>query len=130
MEPIRDVQGTLLAYKGTAIDVQGNTVSETYGETDVQGNFIASTVDVGRFDVQGNLMLLNSEPTDITLSVSTIVENSPIGTVVGVFSTTDPDAGNTFTYTLVTGTSSTDNASFEIVGANLKTLVVFDYEAA
>ena len=34
--------------------------------------------------------------------------------VVGTLSTTDPDAGNTFTYTLVSGTGSTDNGAFNI----------------
>ena len=55
-------------------------------------------------------------PTDITLSSSIIPENSVVGTAVGNFSTTDPDAGDTFTYTLVAGTGATDNASFTIAG--------------
>src|SRR5205807_117302 len=42
-----------------------------------------------------------------------------------------PDAANTFTYTLVTGTGSTDNASFNIGGISgdsLRTSAVFDFE--
>jgi hypothetical protein len=71
---------------------------------------------------------VNETPTDLTLSPSSLVENQPAGTTVGTLSTTDPDAGNIFTYSLVTGTGSTDNASFTIVGNALKTTATFDYE--
>jgi VCBS repeat-containing protein len=47
---------------------------------------------------------------------------------VGTLTTTDPDNGNTFTYTLVTGTGSTDNASFTIATDVLKTAASFDFE--
>ena len=61
-------------------------------------------------------LAINSAPTDIALTPSSVAENQPSGTTVGTLTTTDPDAGNTFTYTLVSGTGSTDNASFTIVG--------------
>ena len=70
----------------------------------------------------------NHAPTDISLSNSSMAENQPAGTTVGNFSTTDPDAGDTHTYTLVTGTGKVDNASFDIVGNQLRTKASFDYE--
>jgi ELWxxDGT repeat protein len=70
----------------------------------------------------------NTAPTSLTLSASSIAENQASGTSVGTFSTTDPDAGDTFTYTLVSGTGSTDNASFTIDGSTLKTAASFDFE--
>jgi ELWxxDGT repeat protein len=70
----------------------------------------------------------NDTPTDITLSASSLAENQPTGTAVGTFTTTDPDASDTFTYTLVSGTGSTDNASFSINGNTLKTAASFDFE--
>lgn len=70
----------------------------------------------------------NHAPTDISLSASSIAENNAVGDVIGALSTTDQDSGNTFTYTLVSGTGSTDNASFSITGANLKAGIAFDYE--
>jgi len=70
----------------------------------------------------------NSAPTDITVSATIIPENSALDTVVGTFSTTDVDSGDTFTYTLVPGTGSTDNASFNIDGASLRAGVAFDFE--
>jgi hypothetical protein len=71
----------------------------------------------------------NIAPTDIALSGTSVAENLPIGTSVGTLSTTDPDAGNTFTYTLVAGTGGTDNASFTISGSTLQTAAIFNYEA-
>jgi hypothetical protein len=71
----------------------------------------------------------NSAPTDISLSPSSVPENQPSGTAVGTLSTTDPDAGNTFTYTLVSGAGSTDNGSFAIGGTMLQTAAAFNYEA-
>jgi LPXTG-site transpeptidase (sortase) family protein len=72
---------------------------------------------------------VNETPTDISLSSSSVAENLAANTVVGALSTTDPDSANTFTYTLVSGTGSTDNASFNISGANLRTSSVFNYES-
>ena len=69
----------------------------------------------------------NSLPTDIALSSTAVNQNQPIGTVVGTFSSTDPDAGDTFTYSLVAGAGSTDNASFSISGNQLRTAAVFDF---
>jgi VCBS repeat-containing protein len=71
---------------------------------------------------------VNETPTNISLSSSTVAENQPVNTIVGTFSTADPDTGNTFTYTLVSGAGDTDNGSFNIDGSNLRTSAVFDYE--
>src|SRR4051794_9940719 len=71
---------------------------------------------------------VNDPPTDIALSNSSVNENQPINTVVGTFSTTDPDVGDTHTYTLVGGAGSTDNGSFNISGNQLRTSAVFNFE--
>ena len=70
----------------------------------------------------------NQAPTDLTLTPTSIAENQPSGTTVGALTSTDPDAGNTFTYTLVSGSGSEDNGSFTISGSNLLTAVAFDFE--
>jgi hypothetical protein len=62
----------------------------------------------------------NQAPTDLALSATTVDENVPVNTVIGTFSTTDPDSGNSFTYSLVTGTGDTDNTAFSIVGNQLQ----------
>jgi hypothetical protein len=67
----------------------------------------------------------NNPPTDIALSSTSIKENQPAGTVVGALSTTDPDVGDAFTYTLCGGA---DGSSFQISGNGLQAAVSFDYE--
>jgi CSLREA domain-containing protein/uncharacterized repeat protein (TIGR01451 family) len=68
----------------------------------------------------------NQAPTDIALSNDSVAENSPLGTAVGTFSTSDPDAGDTHTYALVPNFG--DNASFTLDGATLKTNTALDFE--
>src|SRR5205085_2341401 len=70
----------------------------------------------------------NDAPTDIALSDASVFENHPSGTAVGTLSTTDQDAGDSFAYTLVSGTGSADNASFQISGNTLQTAASFDFE--
>ena len=71
---------------------------------------------------------VNEAPTDIALSNTSINENVAANSTVGTLSSTDPDSGNTFTYTLVAGTGSTDNASFNISGSNLRINASPDFE--
>lgn len=57
----------------------------------------------------------NQKPTDIVLDKTTLNGGDGAFTVVGYLSTTDPDANDRFTYTLVAGAGSTDNDQFEIM---------------
>jgi len=70
----------------------------------------------------------NAAPTDLALSSTSVAENAAVGTTVGSLTTTDPDAGDTFTYSLVSGTGSTDNDSFTITGSTIKTATVLDVQ--
>ncbi len=76
----------------------------------------------------GQATPINSAPTDILLSNMVIGENMPSGTLVGTLSTVDPDPGNTFTYSLVSGLGSTDNNAFVITNNVLYTATTFDHE--
>src|SRR6185369_11118466 len=67
-------------------------------------------------DFQLTLVNVNDTPTDLALSSTNIAENQPTGTIVGTLTTTDGDSADTFTYVLVPGTGSADNASFTISG--------------
>ena len=59
-----------------------------------------------------------------------IAENQPIGTVVGEFNATDPDAGATLTYSLVSGPGDGNNSLFTLeTNGTLKTASTFDYES-
>lgn len=81
------------------------------------------------FDKPFNITItdVNESPLDITLSSTSMPENQPAGTTVGMLSTVDPDAGNTFSYVLQAG--GIDNAAFNLVGNTLKTAAVFNYQA-
>ena len=70
---------------------------------------------------------INDAPIDISLTSSSVDENEPIFTTVGSFSTTDPDTGNTFSYSLVSITR--DIVPFIISGSDLLTSAEFDYES-
>jgi hypothetical protein len=90
--------------------------------TDQNGLFAENTFTITVTNV-------NEAPTALNLSASSIAENLPTGTAIGTFSSTDPDTLNTFTYTLVAGTGSTDNGSFTIVGNQLRSNAVLNFEA-
>jgi len=67
-------------------------------------------------------------PTDISLSPGSVAENAPGGTSAGTLAASDPDPGDTHTFTLVAGAGSADNGSFTIVGSTLRTAVSLDHE--
>ncbi len=112
-----------ISLAGSELTVEGSAQSTaiTISASDGEDGHIAVTK-------QFYITILNSEPTGITLSNLSIAENTALSTLVGVLSTTDIDADDTYTYSLVEGTGSEDNGSFGIVGNNLITESVFDYE--
>jgi len=69
-----------------------------------------------------------SPPSSLSLSNASIAENVAAGSVVGTLATVDPDPGETFTYTLVSGTGDTDNAAFRIVGNQVQIIASPDFE--
>ena len=75
-----------------------------------------------------NVVDVNEAPSDISLSKTVIVHQNTMGAVLADITTTDPDVSSAITYSLVTGTGSDDNASFIIVGNQLKANVVFNYD--
>jgi len=71
---------------------------------------------------------VNEKPTSLLISNNTVKEARPVGTLVGSFSSSDSDLGDTFTYTLVAGEGDGGNLSFQIDGDQLLTKAVFDYD--
>ena len=69
----------------------------------------------------------NDPPTDISLDNTSVAENEPSGTTIGIFFTTDAD-GDLYSYSLVSGLGDDDNSWFDIVGDELQTAASFDYE--
>ena len=91
--------GQITVANGGLLDYETNTNHNVTVEvTDSSGNTYSEIFNINVNDI-------NENPTDLSLSNNTIDENSSNGSVVGSVSTTDPDAGETFTYALL------DNAS-------------------
>ncbi|MBE0698233.1 MAG: hypothetical protein IH586_15045, partial [Anaerolineaceae bacterium] len=63
----------------------------------------------------------------VYLNAQWVKEEQPVGTEVGTFSTTNPNAAETFTYSLASGEGSQDNGSFTIQQNKLLTAAVFNY---
>ncbi len=71
---------------------------------------------------------INDAPTAVALAADVIPENTPLGTVIGVFTTTDPDFGGAHTYVLASGEGDLNNSQFIVDGNQLKTNALLDYE--
>jgi uncharacterized delta-60 repeat protein len=84
------------------------------------GEFIENVIPITVLDVPS--------PTIPALSNATIRENLPPGTVVGDLSAL-PAEQAPFTFALVSGTGSEDNARFTVDGSALKIAAPLDYEA-
>lgn len=97
------------------------------GEVATKYNPAEGKASGATFDPSGNQ--IGSAPSDIALSATAIAENRSSGAVVGAFSTTDPDGPGSFTYELVAGDGATDNASFAIVGGELRATAPLDHES-
>ncbi|MDQ8052260.1 MAG: putative Ig domain-containing protein, partial [Pedobacter sp.] len=67
-------------------------------------------------------------PTNILLSATAVNENVVTGTTVATLSSTDANGSDTFTYSLISGTGDTDNATFSIAGNQLNINVSPDFE--
>lgn len=80
-------------------------------------------------DVNG-YAVSNTAPTGISLSTNSIAEDAGANAAVGTLSATDAEGG-VMAWSLVAGTGDNDNASFEIVGDELRLAngVSLDYEA-
>jgi len=62
----------------------------------------------------------NAAPSDITLSSTSVLTTGGLNAIVGVASVTDPDAGDSWTMSMVAGAGDTNNASFNWSGYNLR----------
>ena len=80
---------------------------------------------VRSFNIQiGNLP---DTPIIVYISNNNIPANSPIGTIVGTLTTYDHDPNDTFTYQFSSGSGSTDNTHFTILGNTIYTSIVLNY---
>lgn len=81
------------------------------------------------FEKQFNISIndINDRPIEIVLSDTAIAENQGAGVLVGTFTSIDDDTENEHVYTF-TGTGNNDNDDFSIIGDQLFTKTVFNFE--
>jgi hypothetical protein len=120
-KPVITVDGNLTAsiFTDNPVDVaKPGSYRISYAVTDDAGN-VAETVS-------REVVVFNENPTDVFLSKASVEENLPVGTLVGTFSTEDPDdfdGSRSYAYAMVEG----DAFSVGADGA-LRTGEVFDFE--
>ncbi len=117
---LASVSGTTLTYNVSGLTT-GTSYTFTVKAKDGAGNVSSASNSL--------TVMTKAAPTNILLSANTIAENNSLNRVVGTLSATDVNLGDTFTYSLVAGTGSTDNALFNISGDSLRASQSFDFEA-
>ena len=116
--------GSVLVIGAPRGDSDDSGYVRIFASAPLEGSLSEATATVGI-----SITALNVAPTDITLSNSAVGENSQ-GAIVGQLTTTDPDVGDTFTYTLVPGSGDTDNSLFYIEGDSFRVGTNLDYETS
>jgi hypothetical protein len=120
-----DTDNTAFSIMGNQLQINNSPDFETKNSYSIR----VKTTDQGGLEFEKVLVITvndvnetpgNLAPTDLALSATTVNENVAPNTVIGTFSTTDPDTGNSFTYSLIAGTGDTDNTAFSIVGNQLQ----------
>jgi len=115
-----DTDNTAFAIADNSLQINASPNFETKSSYKIR---VRST-DNGGLSVDKELAIavndINEAPTDLSLGVTTVDESVLVNTVIGTFSSTDQDANNTFTYSLLAGIGDTDNAAFTINGDSLQ----------
>ncbi|WP_338194563.1 gliding motility-associated C-terminal domain-containing protein [Flagellimonas marinaquae] len=112
---------TLIARVATKAELTGTPTNADAGIHNVALT-LSDGIDNVPYNFQITVQAINTAPTDITLDNNSIGQSATgISATVGALSTTDADAGDSHTYTLVSGTGDTDNGSFTISGNTLRT---------
>jgi len=98
-------------FEGASDNGTNNVYDIKVNATDTNGNTTK--------DVAITVTNVNEAPTNAALSASSVAENTSTASAltIGALSTTDPDSGNTFTYSIVGGADQND---FQISGSNLQ----------
>ena len=88
-------------------------------------------VELDEVSITYDIPPTNNPPTDIQIdgaNTDSQNENTGANTDIGTLTTTDPDGGDTHTYSLACSTPGADDAHFNISGDQLRNTTVFDFE--
>lgn len=117
-EDVREIQAALEAVQAAEVEV-------ALAEVEVKEA-------VEEAEVKMRVEAAASIPVDLKLNGGLVLENSPIGTTVGNFTTVievSRSIDTNFVYSLVSGEGDNDYMAFAINGNELVSAVTFDYEA-
>ena len=130
------VNGTLAFTSGQKVkQVSIQILGDVLFEPDKSFRFVLSNAVGGSINNSiSEVTILNDDiangpPTALSVSAMAFNENIAAGSTVATLATTDPDAGNTFTYSLVSGAGDTDNGAFSISGNQFSIKASPDFEA-
>ena len=114
--------------------ISGNTLkaAEAFDfETKSSYSIRIQTSDAGGLSFQKTISIsvkdINDSPSALLISKTNLFETNAINQIVGLLSTTDQDPGESHTYSLVSGSGSTDNAEFNISGNQLRAAKVYSF---
>lgn len=116
-----------IAYSGTVYKPDGTHLLASLGTHEHWNSASARQYSRNLGTGAGIELVTNQAPTNLALSRTQIPDNLPVGAAVGTLSTTDYNAASSFTYSLVPGANSADNASFTISNSQLLTAVPLSY---
>jgi large repetitive protein len=117
------VYSNVIAGEKVNYKIYNSTTNQVYNVLD--SIVFANNTQVGGLTLP-IVMYSNHAPTNIMLANKTINENKTIGSLVGLLTATDVDANTTFSYTLAPNVL--DNNMYKIVGNQLQSNAVFNYE--
>ena len=136
------LQDSALATVDLFLQPDSKNSDQSKNETTEPANYPATVVGIlGQYDQESPFitgyqlqpraqadLIVNTAPTEITLSSASFPENNPPNLVVGTLTTTDDNATGA-TYTFATGTGDADNGAFNISGDSLRATNPLDFEA-
>jgi len=106
--------GSLIEVTDTGANAGFTTLATNSGASEFTGVAFTPTQTVS------SSASVDSTPASLSLSNSTVLDHSSSGTVIGTFSSTENSGtGTPYSYSLVSGVGSTDNAAFTITGNTL-----------
>lgn len=112
----------------TFVNNELQSVGEFNFEVKSNYNITIVATDAGGLSIVDDFVVsisnVNEAPTDLSIAKEDVNEGTAIGTVVGLIDFEDQDVGDTHTLSL----SGTDASSFEIDGAEVKSVVEFNFE--
>jgi hypothetical protein len=140
MDGLPDYQEIALGTDKTKSDTDGDGLTDKEEVDSGTNPLLADTdgdgySDMAEINANTNPLLSSSNPNQAPTDLNTtapliLAENQPVGTVVGEFNGTDPDANSTLVYFLASGNGDHNNSLFSLdTNGTLTSQVVFDFES-